>query len=35
MLGIPPTIKKIDGVKKADYWDKSKKLIGNYKKLLD
>ena len=35
MLGIPPVMKKVDGVKKPDYWDKSKKLINNYKKLLD
>lgn len=35
MLGIAAVMKKIDGVKKPDYWDKSKKLINNYKKLLD
>lgn len=35
MLSIPPVIKKVDGVKKHDYWDKSKKLISNYKKMLD
>ena len=35
MLQIPPTMKKIDGVKKPDYWEKSKKLINNYKNLLD
>ena len=35
MLGIAPTMKKVDGVKKPDYWEKSKKLINNYKKLLD
>lgn len=28
-------MKKVDGVKVADYWEKSKKLINNYKKLLD
>lgn len=28
-------MKKVDGVKKPDYWEKSKKLINNYKKLLD
>lgn len=35
MLGIQPTIKKVNGVKTPDYWEKSKKLITNYKKLLD
>lgn len=35
MLSIPPVMKKVDGVKKPDYWEKSKKLINNYKKLLD
>lgn len=35
MLGIAPTMKRVEGVKKPDYWDKSKKLILNYKKLLD
>ena len=35
MLGIQPVMKKIDGVKKPDYWDKSKKLLSNYKKMLD
>jgi hypothetical protein len=35
MLGIAPTYKKVDGVKVADYWDKSKKLAKNYKSLLD
>ena len=28
-------MKKVDGVKKPDYWDKSKKLLSNYKKMLD
>ena len=35
MLGIAPTMKKVEGVKMPDYWEKSKKLINNYKKLLD
>ena len=37
MLGIAPTMKKQDGggPKRADYWDKSKKLVTNYKKLLE
>ena len=35
MLGIAPGVKKVDGVKKADYWEKSKKLLSNYKKMLD
>jgi len=35
MLGINPVYKKVDGVKVADYWDKSKKLTKNYKSLLD
>jgi len=35
MLGIAPTMKKVEGQKVADYWDKSKKLITNYKKLID
>lgn len=35
MLGIAPVFKKVDGVKVADYWDKSKKLTKNYKHLLD
>ena len=35
MLGIAPVYKKVDGVKVADYWDKSKKLTKNYKSLLD
>ena len=37
MLGIAPTMKKQEGggPKKPDYWDKSKKLIVSYKKLLD
>lgn len=35
MLNIPPTMKKVDGKKVPDYWEKSKKLINNYKKMLD
>ena len=35
MLGKPPKWVKKDGQKVADYWDISKKLIGNYKKLID
>jgi len=35
MLNIAPTMKKVDGKKVPDYWEKSKKLINNYKKLLD
>ena len=36
MLGVKPKMKKIDGVKRLDYWDISKKeLLTNYKKLLD
>jgi hypothetical protein len=35
MLGIAPTFKKVDGVRVADYWEKSKKLTKNYKSLLD
>ena len=35
MLGIAPAFKKVDGVKKPDYWEKSKKLLSNYKQLLD
>lgn len=35
MLGIAPTVKKVDGKKVLDYWEKSKKLINNYKKLID
>jgi hypothetical protein len=35
MLGIQPKWVKKDGAKVADYWDKSKKLINNYKKLID
>lgn len=34
MLEIPPKIVKVDGKKEKDYWDKSKKLIKDYKKLL-
>ena len=35
MLAIPPGHKKVDGVRRVDYWEKSKKLINNYKKMLD
>ena len=35
MLGKTPKWVKKDGQKTADYWDVSKKLIGNYKKLIE
>lgn len=35
MLGIAPIVKKVDGVKVSDYWEKSKKLTRNHKSLLD
>ena len=35
MLGIKPKMVKKDGVKVPDYWEASKKIISNYKKLID
>ena len=35
MLGKTPKWVKKDGQKTADYWEVSKKLIGNYKKLIE
>jgi len=36
MLGIPPDFVRISptGPKVADFWEKSKKLIKDYKKLI-